>query len=74
MLIFLVNSHSNVSFLLQVSHGNCSNHAKSIGDNVLSKICGLIAADEARHEMAYKKVFKAAATKKISALPFTLSR
>lgn len=49
-------THSGLNLLLQVSHGNCSRHAKTIGDNLLRKICALIAADEARHEAAYKKV------------------
>ncbi|GMH32718.1 hypothetical protein BSKO_00552 [Bryopsis sp. KO-2023] len=40
----------------RVSHGNCANHAKKLGDETLSKMCGLIASDEARHETAYKKI------------------
>lgn len=39
-----------------VSHGNTARHAKFHGDTTLAKICGLIAADEKRHEMAYTKI------------------
>ena len=39
-----------------VSHGSTSRHAKNYGDKMLAKICGLIAADEKRHELAYAKV------------------
>lgn len=40
----------------KVSHGNTGFHAKRAGDSVLAKICGTIAADEARHEKAYCKI------------------
>lgn len=40
----------------KVSHGNSGFHAKTAGDPVLAKICGTIAADEARHEKAYCKI------------------
>ena len=40
----------------KVSHGNSGFHAKTAGDPVLAKICGTIAADEARHESAYCKI------------------
>ncbi|XP_010933036.2 stearoyl-[acyl-carrier-protein] 9-desaturase 5, chloroplastic [Elaeis guineensis] len=39
-----------------ISHGNTARHAKDHGDPLLAKICGLIAADEKRHEAAYSKV------------------
>ncbi|KAJ6814071.1 stearoyl-[acyl-carrier-protein] 9-desaturase, chloroplastic-like [Iris pallida] len=39
-----------------ISHGNTARHAKGHGDLALAKICGLIAADEKRHEFAYTKV------------------
>jgi acyl-[acyl-carrier-protein] desaturase len=38
---------------LQISHGNTARHALDYGDDVLAKICGLIASDEGRHELAY---------------------
>lgn len=38
---------------LQISHGNTARHALEHGDDVLAKICGLIASDEGRHELAY---------------------
>lgn len=40
----------------QVSHGNTARHALEYGDETLAKICGLIASDEGRHEMAYTKI------------------
>jgi acyl-[acyl-carrier-protein] desaturase len=40
----------------QISHGNTARHALEHGDETLAKICGAIAADEARHEMGYGKV------------------
>ncbi|KAJ0975350.1 hypothetical protein J5N97_017320 [Dioscorea zingiberensis] len=39
-----------------ISHGNTARMAKVHGDVTLAKICGTIAADEKRHEMAYTKV------------------
>ncbi|KAJ0970943.1 hypothetical protein J5N97_018902 [Dioscorea zingiberensis] len=39
-----------------ISHGNTARLAKVHGDVTLAKICGTIAADEKRHEMAYTKV------------------
>ncbi|GFH25782.1 stearoyl-ACP-desaturase, partial [Haematococcus lacustris] len=40
----------------KISHGNTARHALEHGDDVLAKICGLIAADEGRHEQAYTKI------------------
>lgn len=40
----------------RVSHGNCADHARKLGDDALSKMCNLIASDEARHESAYKTI------------------
>lgn len=40
----------------KVSHGNTAAMAMAHGDDVLSKICGSIASDESRHEMAYKTI------------------
>ncbi len=40
----------------QVSHGNTARHALEYGDKLLAKMCGLIAADEARHEHAYQRI------------------
>lgn len=39
-----------------VSHGNTARHAKEHGDLKLAQICGIIAADEKRHETAYTKI------------------
>eukprot|EP00249_Psilotum_nudum_P013713 c24469_g2_i1 orf=313-1599(-) len=39
-----------------ISHGNTARQAKEHGDLVLAKICGIIAADERRHENAYTKI------------------
>ncbi|KAJ7565968.1 hypothetical protein O6H91_02G083100 [Diphasiastrum complanatum] len=39
-----------------ISHGNTARHAKELGDSKLATICGLIAADEKRHENAYSKI------------------
>ncbi|CAL9193549.1 stearoyl-[acyl-carrier-protein] 9-desaturase, chloroplastic-like [Musa acuminata AAA Group] len=39
-----------------VSHGNTARHAKEYGDLKLAQICGTIAADEKRHEIAYTKI------------------
>ncbi|XWS23604.1 hypothetical protein CRYUN_Cryun28dG0029000 [Craigia yunnanensis] len=39
-----------------VSHGNTARLAKESGDPVLARICGTIAADEKRHELAYSKI------------------
>jgi acyl-[acyl-carrier-protein] desaturase len=40
----------------KVSHGGTARISKSKGDDVLAKICGVIAADESRHEMAYTRL------------------
>ncbi|CAD7704394.1 unnamed protein product [Ostreobium quekettii] len=40
----------------KISHGNTANHALEYGDDVLAKICGTIASDESRHEIAYTKI------------------
>ncbi|KAF4373377.1 hypothetical protein F8388_001460 [Cannabis sativa] len=39
-----------------VSHGNTAHLAKKSGDPLLARICGTIAADEKRHEIAYVKM------------------
>uniref|UniRef100_A0A803M5Q9 Stearoyl-[acyl-carrier-protein] 9-desaturase, chloroplastic n=2 Tax=Chenopodium quinoa TaxID=63459 RepID=A0A803M5Q9_CHEQI len=39
-----------------ISHGNAARLAKQHGDLKLAQICGLIAADEKRHETAYSKI------------------
>lgn len=39
-----------------ISHGNTARHAKEFGDNKLAQVCGIIAADERRHENAYTKI------------------
>jgi acyl-[acyl-carrier-protein] desaturase len=38
----------------KISHRNVGDLAKQAGEDRLQKICGMIAADEARHERAYK--------------------
>lgn len=40
----------------RISHGNTAKLAAEGGDKHLGKICRFIAADEARHETAYKKI------------------
>nr|AGF90968.1 chloroplast stearoyl-ACP-desaturase [Chlamydomonas sp. ICE-L] len=40
----------------KISHGNTARHALEHGDDILAKICGSIASDEARHEQAYQKI------------------
>ncbi|ONH89827.1 hypothetical protein PRUPE_8G018700 [Prunus persica] len=39
-----------------ISHGNTARLAKDGGDPVLARMCGTIASDERRHEMAYSKI------------------
>ena len=34
----------------------CTYAAAGYGDNVLGQICGAIASDEGRHEIAYSKI------------------
>lgn len=41
-----------------MSHGNTARLAKEGGDPVLARICGTIAADEKRHELAYSKIIE----------------
>lgn len=40
----------------KVSHGNTARMATYYGDHTLCKMCGLIAADESRHEQAYQAI------------------
>ena len=40
----------------RISHGNTARLAKEAGDVQLARAAGLIAADEARHEEAYKRI------------------
>ncbi|KAK3233316.1 hypothetical protein CYMTET_56379 [Cymbomonas tetramitiformis] len=40
----------------KISHGNTARFAKDHGDEMLGKVCGLIAADEGRHEIAYQRI------------------
>lgn len=44
----------------RVTHQNTANLAKKQGDALLSKICVVISADEARHEKGYKELMKRA--------------
>ena len=51
------------TFLLQeratkVSHANTARLAAYHGDAVLSRICGLVASDEGRHEAAYTAIME----------------
>lgn len=39
-----------------VSHGNTARLAREGGDPVLARICGTIASDEKRHEIAYARI------------------
>ena len=45
--------------LPQVSHSNTAKAAREYGDENLAKLCGLIAADENRHEIAYQRIMEA---------------
>jgi acyl-[acyl-carrier-protein] desaturase len=40
----------------KISHGNTARQAIEYGDDVLGKICGAIASDESRHEIAYTRI------------------
>ncbi|KAI7835365.1 hypothetical protein COHA_010727 [Chlorella ohadii] len=40
----------------KVSHGNTARMAVEYGDDVLGKLCGAIASDESRHEIAYTRI------------------
>ncbi|KAG1672120.1 hypothetical protein FOA52_001707 [Chlamydomonas sp. UWO 241] len=40
----------------KISHGNTARHALEHGDETLAKICGSIASDEGRHEIAYQRI------------------
>ncbi|KIY98647.1 acyl-carrier-protein desaturase [Monoraphidium neglectum] len=40
----------------KVSHGNTARHALEHGDELLAKLCGSIASDEGRHEIAYQRI------------------
>lgn len=40
----------------KISHGNTARFANEHGDKSLSKVCATIAADEARHEIAYTRI------------------
>ena len=42
----------------RISHGNVAQLAAKQGDSILSKLCNVIAGDEARHEEAYKRIIK----------------
>ena len=42
----------------KISHGNTARFAVEHGDDVLGKICGTIAADEGRHEIAYQRIIE----------------
>jgi len=40
----------------KISHGNTARQAADLGDETLGKICGAIASDESRHEIAYTRI------------------
>ena len=42
----------------RISHANVAARARKIGDDILGKLCGFIAADENRHAKAYKLFFQ----------------
>jgi len=42
----------------KISHANTARLASYYGDNLLTKICGIIAADEGRHEAAYTAIME----------------
>eukprot|EP00210_Caulerpa_lentillifera_P001906 g1833.t1 len=42
----------------KISHGNTAKKAQEYGDEVLASICGIIASDESRHELAYKRIIE----------------
>lgn len=42
----------------KISHSNTGRLAEKCGDEVLERICSVIAGDEARHEEAYKRIFR----------------
>lgn len=42
----------------KISHANTGKLSGQYGDKTLSRICSVIASDEARHEEAYKRFFK----------------
>ena len=39
-----------------MSHGNTARMAVEYGDETLGKLCGAIASDESRHEVAYTRI------------------
>lgn len=39
-----------------ISHGNTARHAKLFDEHKLATICGIIASDEKRHEIAYSRI------------------
>jgi acyl-[acyl-carrier-protein] desaturase len=41
----------------KISHANTGRHAQQCGDELLARMCALIAGDEARHEEAYKRIY-----------------
>lgn len=43
----------------KLSHGSTARIAKTCGDETLAKVCGAIAADESRHEVAYTRTMDA---------------
>jgi acyl-[acyl-carrier-protein] desaturase len=40
----------------KISHGSTARHAKEYGDNMLATLCGAVASDEGRHEIAYSRI------------------
>ncbi|KAE8772682.1 Acyl-(acyl-carrier-protein) desaturase, chloroplastic [Hordeum vulgare] len=61
-----------------ISHGNMARRAKEHGDLALARICGAIAADEKRHELAYTrivgKLFKVDPDGAVRALAYMMRR
>ena len=40
----------------KISHGATARHAKEYGDPMLATLCGSVASDEGRHEIAYQRI------------------
>jgi acyl-[acyl-carrier-protein] desaturase len=62
----------------KISHRNVATLASRAGDNTLHRICGTIAGDEARHELAYKsfmtRIFEIDPTGAITAFATMMKR
>ncbi len=50
------NLHHLQERATKISHGNTARHAKELGDPMLATLCGAVASDEGRHEIAYQRI------------------